>query len=205
VGVGYHALYSNTTGAGNVAVGYNAGEAATTGEINTIVGDQAGASLTTGSNNLILGYASGLSGSPFTVTTASNRIVLGNGSITNAYIQVAWTVTSDARDKTNIEPVPHGLSFVQQLNPVSYQFRKNREDDAPHGNKRYGFLAQDILALEGNDPVIIDNETPEHLKYQGESLVPVLVNAIKELSAKVTALEAQLATPPATPPAEPNA
>jgi hypothetical protein len=82
---------------------------------------------------------------------------------------------------------------VQQLNPVSYNFKKSREDDTPHGNKRYGFLAQDILALEGDDNVIIDNEQVDHLKYQGESLVPVLVKAIQELSAKNDALEARLA------------
>jgi hypothetical protein len=64
----------------------------------------------------------------------------------------------------------------------------------PNGNKRYGFLAQDILALEGDDPVIIDNEVPEKLKYQGEALVPVLVNAIKELSAKCDSLQAEINT-----------
>ena len=69
----------------------------------------------------------------------------------------------------------------------------SREDETPNGNKRYGFLAQDILALEGDDPVIIDTEVPEKLKYQGEALVPVLVNAIKELSAKNTELETRLA------------
>jgi len=126
------------------------------------------------------------------ITTESNRIVMGNNNHTNAYIKIAWTVTSDARDKTSIESVPHGLSFVKQLNPVSYRWKTSREDDTPHGNKRYGFLAQDILQLEGDNPVIIDNETPEHLKYQGESLVPVLVNAIKELSAKCDALQAEV-------------
>jgi hypothetical protein len=55
-------------------------------------------------------------------------------------------------------------------------------------------LAQEVMALEGNDPVIIDNEQPDHLKYQGEALVPVLVNAIKELSAQVTALQAEVNT-----------
>jgi hypothetical protein len=38
------------------------------------------------------------------------------------------------------------------------------------------------MTLEGDNPVIIDNEQPEKLKYKGEHLVPVLVNAIKELS-----------------------
>ena len=126
------------------------------------------------------------------LVTESNRVVVGTNDVTNAYIQVAWTVVSDARDKTNIQDVPHGLDFVKQLKPVSYQFKKSRENDTPHGNKRYGFLAQDILDLEGENPVIIDNEKPDKLKYQGESLVPVLVNAIKELSAQVTALQAEV-------------
>ena len=61
------------------------------------------------------------------------------------------------------------------------------------GQKRYGFFAQDILELEGSDNVIIDNDDSENLKYKGEHLVPILVNAIKELTAKNTALEARIA------------
>jgi hypothetical protein len=51
------------------------------------------------------------------------------------------------------------------------------------------FLAQDILELEGSDNVIIDDEQPDHLKYKGEHLVPVLVNAIKELKAEIELLK----------------
>ena len=114
---------------------------------------------------------------------------MGNNDHTDAYIRIAWTVTSDSRDKTNFEPVPHGLDFVNQLEPVAYQFRVDRESDETTGKVRYGFKAQDILALEGETPVVIDNEDPEHLKYKGEALVPILVNAIKELTARVEALE----------------
>jgi hypothetical protein len=92
----------------------------------------------------------------------------------------------------NFGTVPHGLDFVNKLEPVSFQFKQDRETEIPNGNVRYGFKAQDILALEGDNPVIIDTEQPEHLKYQGEALVPVLVNAIKELNAKVKELEAKL-------------
>jgi hypothetical protein len=89
----------------------------------------------------------------------------------------------------NISNVPHGLDFVSKLEPVSFQFKKDRDTEIPHGNVRYGFKAQDILALEGEDNVIIDNENPDNLKYQGEALVPVLVNAIKELKARIETLE----------------
>jgi len=151
---------------------------------------------TTGAGNFGVAFVNGggTYAPVFDPTTENSRIVMGHTGVTNAYVQVAWTVVSDARDKTNIAPVPHGLEFINRLNPVSFQFKTSRDDETPNGNKRYGFLAQDILTLEGNDPVIIDAEVPEKLKYQGESLVPVLVNAIKELSAQVNALKAEIAT-----------
>jgi len=126
------------------------------------------------------------------ITTQDNRAVFGHNGITNAYVKVAFTVTSDQRDKTNLGTVPHGLDFVNQLNPVSFQFKKSRENDTPTGDVRYGFLAQDILALEGDNPVIIDNENDEALKYKGEHLVPVLVNAIKELKTQNEDLKSRI-------------
>ena len=118
---------------------------------------------------------------------------MGSTSVTNAYIQVAWTVVSDARDKTNFAPVPHGLSFLNALKPTAYQYTEDRESSTPNGPVRYGFLAQDILELEGADSVIIDSEDPDKLRYNGEALVPVLVNAVQELSAMVEALQAEVA------------
>ena len=117
---------------------------------------------------------------------------MGSTSVTNAYIQVAWTVVSDARDKINFAPVPHGLSFLNALKPTAYQYTEDRESSTPNGPVRYGFLAQDILELEGADSVIIDSEDPDKLRYNGESLVPVLVNAVQELSAMVEALQVRL-------------
>jgi hypothetical protein len=206
---GWNALRFQDSGQGNVAIGANAQANATAGFSNISIGNDTlfnnltgvsnvavGASAlvsTTGSNNTHLGYLAGAAGSPFEVTTQSNRVIVGDNSVSNAYIRVAWTVTSDARDKTNIGDIPHGLNFVQQLQPKQYQFKTSREDDTPQGNLRYGFLAQDILALEGDTPVVIDNEMPDHLKYQGESLVPILVKAIQELKTIVDAQAAEIA------------
>ena len=140
----------------------------------------------------MLGWNAGTASSPSgNLTTESNRVCIGHNDITNTYVKVDWTVTSDERDKTDIQDITTGLDFVNQLKPKSFWFRKERGSDVKHGEKRLGFIAQDILALEGDDPVIIDNEDENNLKYKGEHLVPVLVNAIKELSAKVEALEAK--------------
>jgi len=112
---------------------------------------------------------------------------MGSTAVTNAYVQVSWTVVSDARDKRDIGEVPHGLDFVTQLKPVSYRFKTSREDETPNGPYRYGFLAQDIVALEGSNGVIIDSEDEEKLRYNESSLIPVLVKAIQELSSEFRA------------------
>ena len=167
---------------------------ATTGSFNTCVGGSSGYYMTTGAGNITIGgqTAAGGYAPAQAITTQDNYISMGSTSATNAYIQIAWTVVSDARDKTNIVPVTHGLNFINQLNPVAYQFTDNRIDKNPTGDVRYGFLAQEILALEGNNPVIIDNKDEEHLRYTGESLVPVLVKAMQEQQAIIESLKARL-------------
>ena len=74
----------------------------------------------------------------------------------------------------------------------------------PDGSKKrsrlhLGFLAQEALEIEksngygdSSDNMLVCNITEDGMSYgiKYERLVPILVNAIKELSAKVTALEA---------------
>jgi hypothetical protein len=170
VGIGGEVFPSLTVGSKNVAVGPSAG------------------TVTTGSNNLELATTNPGGGAGIhDVGTNSNRIVMGNNEHTNAYVKVSWTVTSDARDKTSFASVPHGLAFVQALQPTAYRFRTSRNDAAPLGPVRYGFLAQDILALEGADNVVIDTEDADHLKYNEASMIPILVKAIQELKAEFDA------------------
>jgi hypothetical protein len=138
--------------------------------------------------------SSGVYAPVFDPTTENDRVMVGSTATTNAYVQVAWTVTSDARDKTNVTALPVGLDFVNQLNPVSFQFKESRECDTATGPVRYGFLAQEVLDAEGENPVIVDTEVPEHLKVTNDHFNAVLVKAIQELSAKVEALEAKLAS-----------
>jgi hypothetical protein len=187
-GVSNSPLQANTTGSNNSAFGLGA-LAANTASNNTAVGYQAGYNITTGANNACFGYIAGTD-TVRNITTNSNEIVMGNNSHTAAYIKIAWTVTSDSRDKTSFAPVQHGLAFVNSLTPTAYQFRVSREDDTPIGVVRYGFKAQDILALEGANPVIIDNSDPDNLKYNQDSMIAVLVKAIQEFKAEFDAYKA---------------
>ena len=78
------------------------------------------------------------------------------------------------------------VQFSGGQSPLIYNGQYNNINP----NRNYQpFLAQDILTLEGDDNVIIDNEDTDNLKYQGEALVPVLVNAIKELKAEIELLK----------------
>jgi hypothetical protein len=184
-----------TTGDRNTALGSSALNGPTTGSYNLGLGATALQSLTTGSGNISIGghTAAGIYSPANDISsTTNNYISLGSTSATNAYIQVGWTTVSDARDKTNFNLIPYGLDFVTKLNPVSYQFKETRDSLEPHGKVRYGFKAQDILALEGENSVIIDSDDANKLRYNSDYLIPVLVNAIQELTAKVILLEAKL-------------
>ena len=215
--VGTQSLYRNISGSGNVAVGFEAarGSMATGttvvgayntaigykslqnfvgGSHNVAIGHQAGVNVTSGLGNFIAGSVNG-GGTyqpVFDITTEHDRVVIGHTSTTNAYIQVAWTVNSDARDKMNFSPVPHGLDFINQLQPTAYQFKVDRDTEEPKGPVRYGFKAQDILAIEGDNPVIIDTEDADKLKMSSDHLLPILVKAIQELSAENASLNARL-------------
>ena len=191
-GIGSASLQTCTIGAANTAIGLNALYDLTDGNNNTTIGLNAGFGVTTGINNLFLGANSGrstASGGLGNITSGSNQIQLGNNTSTNFLCKIALTVTSDKRDKTNFKEIPLGLDFVSQLKPTSFEFKKERESNKADGIERYGFLAQEILELEGDKPVIIDNENLDSLKYTSDYLIPVLVKAIQELKAEIELLK----------------
>lgn len=63
----------------------------------------------------------------------------------------------------------------------------------PEGKRRYGFSAQNVLAAEGDTPVIVSTEDPNKLQLTSDYMIPVLVNAVNELSQELDALKARLA------------
>jgi hypothetical protein len=204
VAIGQNSLFNAGNTAGSVAVGLDALYTAGNGSSNnTGVGNSAGKFISTGANNTCLGYFAGTNVSPFYITTQSNRVVVGDSNVTNAYVQVAWTVVSDERDKTDIQNVSYGLDFINRLRTVKFK-RDNRnryENGVSDGSKKdqnytYGFLAQNVIEAEKacgatDDTLLVaNNEDPNNLKLVETSVIPALVNAIKELKAEFEAYKA---------------
>ena len=92
--------------------------------------------------------------------------------------------TSDARLKINIHDLPYGLSEVMQLRPVAYSWKNQ-----PSSGK-VGLIAQEVRKIIPE--VVIGNEKTESLGMNYAELVPVLINAIKELKQEVDVLKSKL-------------
>ena len=112
----------------------------------------------------------------------------------------ANSLPSDRNFKKNIQDLQLGLNFVSSLNPVTYNYKID-DDDAPIMT---GLIAQDVetaLEAEGvknNSMTLLQHKPVEDEKesnYQMDylKLVPVLINAVKELSAQVDELKAEVA------------
>jgi hypothetical protein len=134
--VGTIALTSNITGSGNTAVGRGALELTTGGE-NTAVGAFALDSNTSGISNTAIGYSADVSTSGLTnataightaVVDASNKVRIGNTSVTVIEGQVAYTFPSDVRFKYNIKKNVPGLEFIKKLNPITYYMDETKLD-----------------------------------------------------------------------------
>jgi len=187
-------LSSNTSAGRNTSVGYGALSANTTGSSNTSIGFFAGEPNTTGSNNTFIGNSSVNTAGG---VTASNTIVLGNSAITTLRCQTP-TISglSDVRDKSNIEDIPIGIEFINDLRPVKFTW--NQRDGMRVGLTDAGFIAQeslDVVNKYNSDWMgLVDHQNLDHLEMSPGKLIPVLVKAIQQLSAKVDSLEAQLAS-----------
>lgn len=134
--VGYQAGLHNLTD-DNCFFGQQAGVNNTDGSKNTYVGYHSGNTGTTGSSNTTIGYGADISTGTFTnataignlaIATASNRVRVGNGSVTSIGGAVGWTNFSDERIKNNIKENVPGLAFINLLKPVTYHFDLKKEE-----------------------------------------------------------------------------
>ena len=195
VAIGAKALWFTSTGSNNVGIGHSAGYNISTGSSNIFIGRDAGNSGTnnfaTGSNSIIIGTSASSSSS-----SVSNEITLGNSSIAALRCQVQTISSlSDERDKQDIYPLRFGLDFIDTLEPVEFTWMMR--DGGKFGIKDIGFIAQDLVEAEDSVDAhdylqLTYRNNPEKLEASYGRLVPLLVRAVQELSAKVKELELKL-------------
>lgn len=176
------------TGVENVCIGTQSG-VNTTASQNIFIGHNAGFTATTGSNNVVLGYQSNTPSA-----TTSNSITLGNSS-SNVLRCAVTSITSlsDARDKKEIEDLNVGLEFIDGLRPVKFVW-DDRDESGKHDVADFGFIAQDLKAAQEDVEMadvlkLVYESNPEKLEASYGKLIPILVKAIQDLSAKVEQLE----------------
>lgn len=104
-----------------------------------------------------------------------NSITLGSVSRRwSAVYAVNGTIqTSDIRFKKNILPLNYGLAEIMKLEPVSYDWKDNS------GSHKIGLIAQEVKKIVPE--VVTGDESKESLGMNYAELVPVLINAVKEL------------------------
>ena len=124
--------------------------------------------------------------------------------------------TSDARYKTNIEPITSAIELVNKLNPVSFDWKEHPIHEFPEG-KTIGFLAQEVQEVLKDtdyvDNIVKTNEcviSPEEKDEDGNvtkeavkeeflgiaegNLIPLLTKAIQEQQTIINDLKARIET-----------
>ena len=219
--MGYGSLGANC-GDGNVAIGY-AALASVTGGTNVGIGYQAGqdsTALTSGSNNVLMGINVRTDASD-----AVNQIVLGHdfagatdnsasfGKSGNFVYNVfttdnSWTRSSDERLKRNIQDSTLGLSFINDLRPVTFNWKPSNEVPEELTNHYaeennmdldtviHGLVAQEVKAALDKEEVDdfggwkLENDGTQAVSR--EMFIMPLIKAVQELSATVETLQSEI-------------
>jgi hypothetical protein len=122
-------------------------------------------------------------------TTSSSYALYVTGSI---YATANVTAYSDRRAKKNIETIDNALGKTNQLRGVYYEaIEEQVHDTAHHGKRLMGVIAQEVLEVVP-EVVTYDKENDKYgVSYA--NMVGLLIEAVKELSDKVTEQDARIA------------
>jgi hypothetical protein len=115
-------------------------------------------------------------GAAASTTTGEIRAI---GDITAYY-------SSDIRLKENIVPIVNALEKVNQISGNTYDWKAGYEEIHSHKGNDVGVIAQEIEEIL---PQIVTNRDNGYKAVQYEKIIPLLIEAIKELSAKIKDLE----------------
>ena len=111
-----------------------------------------------------------------------------HGSITQSGTTTAYNTSSDYRLKENEKQITDGLEKLNKLKPYNFNFKKYPD------KKVDGFFAHEVSsivpeAVVGEKDAVDSDGNIKAQQIDQSKLVPLLVKAVQELSAKVEALE----------------
>jgi len=144
------------------------------------------------------------------VGAGSGAYLYGFNSSGGSY--TIYTPYSDERLKENITDLGYGLNEINQLRPITYDWKDDVRPFPENTEVQYGLLAQELEEVmpelvdtapnthivtdkEGNETeeelgIMVDGEFVQNTKsYAERPLIYILINAIQELTARVEALE----------------
>lgn len=214
--IGDDAGTTNTIGRKNVFIGENAGLGNTTGKGNVFIGESAGLSNTTGEGNIFIGPSAGANAAEDETdmlyidnSNTSLPLILGDFNadvlIFNGFVGIsedpdyaielpnsnsvfgkgrafAWITYSSERWKQNIKTIDNALAKIAQIRGVDFEWRE--ENGGGHG---LGFVAEEVGEIF---PEVVDWEEngKDAMAMDYTAIIPVTVEAIKELKAENEAL-----------------
>ena len=114
-----------------------------------------------------------------TITSSSGTL-----SATNLYASNDVTIRSDARVKTEVQVIEDALAKLKQIRGVTY----TRTDKGSQAGRHAGVIAQEVRAVL---PEVVREDVDGMLHVAYGNMISILIEAVKELSDKVDALEAK--------------
>ena len=198
--IGASAGYDITTGSNLVcighAAGYSAGNDIVDGQYGIYLGAFSMAGATNANYEIVLGYNTQGKG------TQTGYISPGGGGVYQGNNSSSWSTTSDERIKKNIVNNNSGLDLLKQIQVKNFEYKtkKEIENDSPElkdvsgsavvekEGTQLGVIAQEI---EKFLPEVVKTEASGVKSVNTDHLTWYLINAVKDLSTKVQALEAK--------------
>jgi hypothetical protein len=205
-------IFLRSSGAGAIHIGAGGQNALIVGSSSIIVSGNYQGGISYGSYGSVSmgGALNGWAGISFPDTTSAMMVQntyfghYRNNNTWNFYVNNGTFVPSDERYKRDIQPLEHGLNFIREITPVSYDPLTESLDDDPEttvGKTHYGFTTQNIIealtnAGETRNVAIVDiggpsteetNSDRQYLNYS--ALMAPMVKAIQELDQRLQQLE----------------
>jgi hypothetical protein len=199
-----------TTGAKNICIGGDAGASGTslvTGTDCILIGRNTRPSATNGDNQIVMGD---------TVTSAGNNsFTIGKDATDSniAFGATSITAPSDIRLKEDIQDEEVGLDFINDLRPVTFQWKKEKdipsdmkaykegsEERTMNGKYNHGFIAQEVKEVIDNHnlkdgfDMWQEDEVDGRQRVAPSAIMSVMVKAVQELSTQVDELKAEITT-----------